>query len=154
MVDRRSDPRGVGEGQGPAAPVRRGLARAGDLTARSQALQELQTSLHHKLPIKIFFMVRDIGNGSGAVCDSSGSSAGTVGAGATLSPASLRNCSIGTMPSDFRPALMTTTSGRISTTTPVTTPANTSVIQCTPRTSLDTEAMRAVTTTAGTSVTT
>src|SRR5688500_10642671 len=36
------------------------------------------------------------------------------------SPASLRNCSIGMMPSDFRPALMTTTSERISTTVPET----------------------------------
>ena len=36
------------------------------------------------------------------------------------SPASLRNCSIGTMPSDFRPALITTTSLRTSTTVPLT----------------------------------
>src|SRR5207342_2809776 len=36
------------------------------------------------------------------------------------SPCSLRNCSIVTTPSDFRPALMTTTSERISTTTPLT----------------------------------
>ena len=42
----------------------------------------------------------------------------------------------------------TTTS---ATTTPVTTPASTSVIQCTPRTSLDNDAITAVTTTAGTS---
>ena len=35
-------------------------------------------------------------------------------------PASLRNCSIGTMPSDFRPALITTTSLRTSTTVPMT----------------------------------
>src|SRR5690606_28487490 len=33
---------------------------------------------------------------------------------------SFRNCSIGTMPSDFSPALITTTSPRISTTLPVT----------------------------------
>src|SRR5690606_12931685 len=38
----------------------------------------------------------------------------------SISPSSLRNCSIGTMPSDFRPALMTTTSERTSTTVPVT----------------------------------
>lgn len=38
----------------------------------------------------------------------------------SISPASLRNCSMGTMPSDFRPALMTTTSLRTSTTTPLT----------------------------------
>jgi hypothetical protein len=38
----------------------------------------------------------------------------------SISPASLRNCSIGTMPSDFRPALITTTSLRTSTTVPIT----------------------------------
>jgi hypothetical protein len=38
----------------------------------------------------------------------------------SISPASLRNCSIGTMPSDFRPALITTTSLRTSTTMPLT----------------------------------
>ncbi len=38
----------------------------------------------------------------------------------SISPASLRNCSMGTIPSDFRPALTTTTSERTSTTMPVT----------------------------------
>ena len=38
----------------------------------------------------------------------------------SISPFSLRNCSIGTMPSDFSPALITTTSPRTSTTVPVT----------------------------------
>jgi hypothetical protein len=36
------------------------------------------------------------------------------------SPCSLRNCSIGITPSDFSPALTTTTSERMSTTVPVT----------------------------------
>ena len=38
----------------------------------------------------------------------------------SISPASLRNCSIGTMPSDFRPALITTTSLVTATTMPLT----------------------------------
>src|SRR3546814_5015769 len=38
----------------------------------------------------------------------------------SISPSSLRNCSIGTMPSDLSPALMTTTSVRTSPTTPLT----------------------------------
>ena len=48
----------------------------------------------------------------------------------SISPASLRNCSIGTMPSDLRPALITTTSVRTWTTVPVTMAPGLSLARC------------------------
>src|SRR5690606_23732890 len=55
----------------------------------------------------------------------------TISPSATsISPASLRNCSIGTMPSDLRPALMTTTSVRTWTTVPVTMAPGLSLARC------------------------